>query len=69
MYKGPHPADYCTRCSASAAMAILCSVDINIVDYIHIHACLYYYIAAICHKRQLKFCLTSSTSTMLLPPL
>ena len=47
MYKGPHPADYCTRCSTSAAMHG-CSVDINTVDYICMYIIiLYYYIAAI----------------------
>ena len=53
MYKGPHLADYCTRCSTSAAMAS-CSVDINIVDYI----CMYIiilYCCNLCRKRQLKF--------------
>ena len=45
MYKGPHLADYCTRCSTSAAMAV------NIVDYTCICMyiiILYYYIATIC---------------------
>ena len=41
MYKGPHLADYCTRCSTSAATAVRCSVDINIVDYIYSYIAVY----------------------------
>ena len=69
MYKGPHLADYCTRCSTSA-LSYGCSVDINTFDYICMYIIiLYYYIAAIYVIREILIRLTSSASTMLLPPL
>ena len=71
MYKGPpHLADYCTRCSTSAAMAVWLTSTLLII-----YACiLLCYIIILLQSMSLESAeilirLTSSASTMLLPPL